>query len=1188
MNLASLPKTPPPTTLRVEEEEGEEDEPFSDIDPETLRELKRRSDVPQGQNMEGASAIKYSAKEDDAVAKTNQKNLPVNPEPLAPNPIQSFTGVNDLDQLDGFLHTPPDTNMAAGPNHVMTVVNTLFAIYSKSGTLLNKTSLSSWFGNVCSGCSVFDPRIAYDSGAGRWIMIALYKDTTSQSKLLLSISQTSDAMGNWWNYSLDAALNYSGENTWADYPDVGFDGISAASGGAIYVTVNQFTFSASSFRTALLFILPKSGLYAGGSISYWRSWDRRNSDNSQAFTYRASKTYGNPGGEFLINTENNGSSVSVWRVNPTYPPTAVDWTLQTTVNVGSYSIAPSASQPGTTDLIDTLDNRMYNAVWQNNRIYAAFTEAHNWGSGTVASLRYLKINTSSNTAEINETFGADGLHYYSPAIATDSSDNIVLVFSRSNASEYAGARYTGRLTTDTGAQGSAQLKAGTATLSKRSGTSSNRWGDYQGAAVDPSDGSKVWIYGEWAVSLSGVSNDFNWGTWIGQVQFPGTTPTPPSAPTANAATSVTSSSFTANWSSSSGATGYRLDVSTSSTFGSYVSGYQDLDVGNVLSRSVTGLNSNTTYYYRVRAYNSGGTSGNSNTISLTTSTTGSGFIINATFDSSITSNANSAAIQAMVNQAIVLYQSMFKDPVTVSILFRYSTTGPNGSPLGSGTLAQSNYVIYTGTSWNTYINALNADAKSANDTTANASLPASALSTNIVVSSANGRVVALNTPPAMFADGSVGVGGPYDGIVTLNSSQPFQFTRPPAGSNYDSLRSTEHEIDEVLGLGSYLPSGGNLRPQDLFSWSAPGTRNLSSSGSRYFSINSGSTNLVGFNQTPGGDFGDWLSGSCPQANPYVQNAFSCPGQYSDIAANSPEGINLDVIGYDLTSNPPPAPTANAATNVTGSSFTANWSSSSGATGYRLDVSTNSSFSSYVSGYQDLDVGNVLSRSVTGLSAGTTYYYRVRAYNSGGTSGNSNTISLTTTSPPRIDNVTPKAGRAAGGQQITLTGEFAGLSTVTIGGVSVSWSYTNGTSAIAFTSPAHAVGAVDITLTFASGGPLTKSNAFAYLPTVFTDDTLFVGVTIAKAQHIIELRQAVDAMRAVAGLQPAPWTDVTLTPTSIFIKAVHIQELRTYLDDAASRLGYSTSPYTDPSLTTGFVVKRIHIEELRQRIRVIAG
>ena len=55
-----------------------------------------------------------------------------------------------------------------------------------------------------------------------------------------------------------------------------------------------------------------------------------------------------------------------------------------------------------------------------------------------------------------------------------------------------------------------------------------------------------------------------------------------------------------------------------------------------------------------------------------------------------------------------------------------------------------------------------------------------------------------------------------------------------------------------------------------------------------------------------------------------------------------------------------------------------------------------------------------------------------------------------------------------------------------------------------------------------------------------------------------------------------------------IRAVHITELRTYLDNAATALGFGTSPYTDPGLTTGLVIKRIHIEELRQRIRAIAG
>src|SRR6188472_4456805 len=362
----------------------------------------------------------------------------------------------------------------------------------------------------------------------------------------------------------------------------------------------------------------------------------------------------------------------------------------------------------------------------------------------------------------------------------------------------------------------------------------------------------------------------------------------------------TRSSFMATWLGVSGAKGYLLDVSTSSSFDSFVDGYHELDVGNVTGRVVTGLNRGTTYYYRVRAYYETALTKYSETIPITTEPT-TGLTIHPTFDNSITGNPNAAAIQAMINRAIGIYESLFSDPITIQIRFRYATTGPDGIPLSHGLVSQSDTTVYTNVSWNTYISALRADARTSNDNIANASLPGNALSPNIRPASANGRALGLNTPPAMFANGSVGQGGPYDGIVTLNSSKPFQFSRPVNGNSFDAQRITEHEMDEVIGLASRLgDNSSDLRPQDLFSWSSAGHRNITSSGTRYFSINSGMTNIVGFNQDPNGDFGDWLSEACPQAHPYPQNAFSCVGQFSDIAATSPEGINLDVIGYDLT------------------------------------------------------------------------------------------------------------------------------------------------------------------------------------------------------------------------------------------------------------------------------------------------
>jgi hypothetical protein len=87
-----------------------------------------------------------------------------------------------------------------------------------------------------------------------------------------------------------------------------------------------------------------------------------------------------------------------------------------------------------------------------------------------------------------------------------------------------------------------------------------------------------------------------------------------------------------------------------------------------------------------------------------------------------------------------------------------------------------------------------------------------------------------------------------------------------------------------------------------------------------------------------------------------------------------------------------------ATNVASYSFTANWSNVDRATSYRLDVSTSSSFSTYVPGYQNLNVGNVTRRSVTGLNASTGYYFRVRAYIGTMPCRYSSTVHVTTLSP----------------------------------------------------------------------------------------------------------------------------------------------------------------------------------------------
>lgn len=117
------------------------------------------------------------------------------------------------------------------------------------------------------------------------------------------------------------------------------------------------------------------------------------------------------------------------------------------------------------------------------------------------------------------------------------------------------------------------------------------------------------------------------------------------------------------------------------------------------------------------------------------------------------------------------------------------------------------------------------------------------------------------------------------------------------------------------------------------------------------------------------------------------------GSYSVVVTNIAGSITSSaaVLGVGPL---PGAPSVNAATGATFTGFTAQWTSASDATAYLLDVGTDVSFNGYVTGYASQNVGNVLSATITGLTSGATYYYRVRGTNAYGTGSSSATMSVT--------------------------------------------------------------------------------------------------------------------------------------------------------------------------------------------------
>ena len=87
------------------------------------------------------------------------------------------------------------------------------------------------------------------------------------------------------------------------------------------------------------------------------------------------------------------------------------------------------------------------------------------------------------------------------------------------------------------------------------------------------------------------------------------------------------------------------------------------------------------------------------------------------------------------------------------------------------------------------------------------------------------------------------------------------------------------------------------------------------------------------------------------------------------------------------------PTATNVDNINQTSVTAHWSDV-GATTYYIDASTDN-FATTLTAFSNLAVNNVTSYVIDGLTAGSTYQYRVRSSTASASSGNSNAISFTT-------------------------------------------------------------------------------------------------------------------------------------------------------------------------------------------------
>jgi hypothetical protein len=285
------------------------------------------------------------------------------------------------------------------------------------------------------------------------------------------------------------------------------------------------------------------------------------------------------------------------------------------------------------------------------------------------------------------------------------------------------------------------------------------------------------------------------------------------------------------------------------------------------------------------------------------------FTINVTWDASVASAPSGFTSDILA--AIQFLESRFIDPVTINIAVGYGEVG--GSALAGNALGESMSSLAS-MSLATLDGAVKADASTATDATAAASLPATSPfgAATFWTTTAEAKALGLIAANSSALDGDIGFG--TSSVFTYGDTNS---SGTVASGTYDFFSTALHEITEVMGrlmlTGQTLGGAANSYAlMDLLHYSAPGTRDSSASTPGYFSPDGGTSNLGAFNTNSGGDAGDWAS-SVPNDS---FDAFATPGVVEPVSAN--DLTLLDALGW----NPAGAVTVSTPTGVSSSMITA--------------------------------------------------------------------------------------------------------------------------------------------------------------------------------------------------------------------------------------------------------------------------
>ncbi|MGW2740781.1 hypothetical protein [Streptomyces sp. NPDC001450] len=469
--------------------------PLPTVSREKLAELK-------------AEAAKHPAKQRPGQTGGNRAKK------LAPPPSQgSFEGLSRPCCL-----MPSGTHGAVGKGYFVEVTNGAgVGVYDKSnGSLRKNVSLAGFFGYTAQ--EIFGPRVVYDKKWNRWVIsAAAFQEDQDVQKVFYAVSTSSNPLGSWYIYTFDPPEE-PGTGDFYDYPQLGLDQ------NAVIVTANVFrpTELGFDYIGSRAFGMAKADLYNG------RFTDFRYFDLGLSGTVAPPVVEDDNASAFLVAAYPMADRLSLFKATGLgrSDDTVVQ---QPSVPVTAYTVPPSARQPGTNAVLDTLDARFQNNSTQiGNRLL----NVHTINDEGFPTPRWYEINTDTSAVSAGgEVFESPDSDDFTPSVAGSAvggtMDNPIgrMFFTWSSTNvlstpHQVRVKSGGRLVTDDPFILGGNTHSTAPTFYAPSGENRlQRWGDYSSVAINPSAtstcavGSRAYVVNERQISTG------SWGSRIGRLGF---------------------------------------------------------------------------------------------------------------------------------------------------------------------------------------------------------------------------------------------------------------------------------------------------------------------------------------------------------------------------------------------------------------------------------------------------------------------------------------------------------------------------------------------------------------------------------------------------------------------------------------------------------------------------------------------